>query len=79
MDRRRRSRSTDRRRRRGPGKRAVGESELAKGRQWWAFQPVHELVASHDVKARTKLDHFVLAKLAEKGLTPSPEAGTPER
>ena len=75
----------------GPGKRVVGESELAKGRQWWAFQAVRELptdalramadkstdarlVASHDVKVRTKLDRFVLAKLAEKGLTPSPEA-----
>jgi hypothetical protein len=57
-----------------PGKRVVGESELAKGRQWWAFQPVHELIASHDVNARTKLDRFVLAKLSEKGLTPSPEA-----
>ena len=27
----------------GPGKRVVGESELAKGRQWWAFQSVREL------------------------------------
>ena len=31
-------------------------------------------VSAFDVKARTKLDHFVLATLAEKGLTPSPEA-----
>ena len=64
----------------GPGKRVVGESELAKGRQWWAFQAVRELgiddklVASHEVRVRSKLDRFVLAKLAEKGLTPSPEA-----
>ena len=85
-----------------PGKRVVGESELAKGRQWWAFQGVRELstdalramvdkptdalraaagkavedkpVASHEVRVRSKLDRFVLAKLAEKGLTPSPEA-----
>ena len=74
-----------------PGKRVVGESELAKGRQWWAFQAVRELstdalratagkavedklVPSHEVRVRSKLDRFVLAKLAEKGLTPSPEA-----
>lgn len=69
----------------GPGRRVVGENELAKGRQWWAFQAVRELpapstaegpkpMASHDATVRTKIDHFVLAKLAEKGLTPSPEA-----
>ena len=58
----------------GPGKRVVGESELAKGRQWWAFQPARELPIASHVQARSKLDHFVLAKLAEKRLTPSPEA-----
>ena len=63
----------------GPGKRVVGEAELAKGRTWWAFQPVRELtaiepVASHDAPVRTKIDRFVRAKLAEKGLTPSPDA-----
>jgi cytochrome c553 len=63
----------------GAGKRVVGESELAKGRQWWAFQPVRELpvdrlVASHDVQPRTKIDRFVLATLADKGLRASPEA-----
>jgi hypothetical protein len=62
-----------------PGKRVVGDKELAIGRQWWAFQPVHELpavkpVASPDAKIRTKLDQFVLAKLADTRLTPSPEA-----
>jgi len=59
------------------GRRVVGENELAKGRQWWAFQAVHEWpapVASHDSTIHTRLDHFVLAKLAEKGLMPSPEA-----
>jgi hypothetical protein len=59
------------------GRRVVGENELAKGRQWWAFQAVHEWpapVASHDSTIHTRLDHFVLAKLAEKRLTPSPEA-----
>ena len=75
----------------GPGKRVVGEGELAKGRQWWAFQAVRELptdalramagkgidgklVPSHEGRVRSKLDRFVLAKLADKGLTPSPEA-----
>ena len=61
----------------GSGKRVVGENELAKGRQWWAFQPVRELpppAFAGTEKAGTKLDRFVLAKLAEKGLTPSPEA-----
>ncbi len=92
LDRRRRTRSSNgNRAAAGPGKRVVGESELAKGRQWWAFQAVRELptdalramagkgiddklVASHEVRVRSKLDRFVLAKLAEKGLTPSPEA-----
>jgi hypothetical protein len=64
-----------------PGRRVVGESELAKGRQWWAFQPVHEgpapaftPAASHGTTVRTKLDTFVLAKQAEKGMTSAPEA-----
>ena len=59
----------------GPGRRVVGETELALGRQWWAFQPVREQPALQGTtKAGTKLDHFVLAKLSEKRLTPSPEA-----
>ena len=58
-------------------RRVVDEAELAKGRQWWAFQAVKVLpqpVSAHASTARTKLDHFVYAKLAEKGLTPSPQA-----
>jgi len=58
-------------------RRVVDEAELAKGRQWWAFQAVKVLpqpVSAHAASARTKLDHFVFAKLAEKGLTPSPAA-----
>jgi hypothetical protein len=51
---------------------------LQKGRQWWALQPVRELPAPSYVEGpgatRTKLDHFVLAKLQENGLTPSEEA-----
>ena len=50
---------------------------LEDGRKWWSFQPVHETPAPK-VKDRawvkTKLDAFVLAKLEEKKLTPSPEA-----
>jgi hypothetical protein len=58
-------------------RRVVDEAELVKGRQWWAFQAVKVLpqpVSAHASTARTKLDHFVFAKLAEKGLTPSPQA-----
>ncbi len=47
------------------------------GRKWWAFQPVRE-AAPPKVKdaawAKTKIDAFVLAKLEEKELTPSPSA-----
>jgi hypothetical protein len=59
-------------------RRVVDEAELAKGRRWWAFQAVRVLpqpVSVHASTARTKLDHFVYAKLVEKGLTPSPAAG----
>jgi hypothetical protein len=58
-------------------RRVVDEAEIAKGRQWWAFQAVKVLpqpVSAHASTARTKLDHFVYAKLIEKGLTPSPQA-----
>jgi hypothetical protein len=47
------------------------------GRKWWAFQPVNEKPAP-GVKdaawAKTKIDRFILAKLEEKNLTPSPKA-----
>ena len=50
---------------------------IENGRKWWAFQPVHE-IAPPKVKesawVKTKIDAFVLAKLEEKGLTPSPAA-----
>lgn len=47
------------------------------GRKWWAFQPVHELQAPKATAGdwpRTKIDSFLLAKLQEKGLKPSPRA-----
>ena len=51
--------------------------DLETGRKWWAFQPVKE-VAPPAVKdaawVRRKADRFVLAKLEEAGLKPSPEA-----
>jgi hypothetical protein len=59
-------------------RRVVDEAEIAKGRRWWAFQAVKVLpqppLSSHGASARRKLDHFVLAKLFEKGLAPSPQA-----
>ena len=61
----------------GAKRRVVDEAELAKGRQWWAFQAVKVLpqpVSSHSSKARTKIDYFVYAKLQEKALAPSAEA-----
>lgn len=46
-------------------------------RAWWAFQPVHRS-AVPEVKAKdwvkTPVDAFVLAKLEQKGLAPSPSA-----
>jgi hypothetical protein len=51
--------------------------DFDKGRQWWSFQPVREF-AVPTVKqaswARTKLDRFILAKLEQNKLTPSPQA-----
>ena len=47
------------------------------GRKWWAFQPVHEMPApavKNSAWVKNKIDSFVLAKLEEKGLTPSPDA-----
>src|SRR5262245_1844894 len=47
------------------------------GRKWWAFQPVQETPAPGVRKAawsKTKIDSFLLAKLEEKRLAPSPPA-----
>jgi Protein of unknown function (DUF1549)/Protein of unknown function (DUF1553)/Planctomycete cytochrome C len=47
------------------------------GRKWWSFQPVLESPAPR-IKdaawAKTKIDAFILAKLEDKGMTPSPPA-----
>jgi Protein of unknown function (DUF1553)/Protein of unknown function (DUF1549)/Planctomycete cytochrome C len=50
---------------------------IEEGRKWWAFQPVKEMPApaAKDTSwPQTKIDSFVLAKLEEKGLSPSPKA-----
>ena len=51
---------------------------LEDGRKWWAFQPVAAVAAPKTAAAngwpKTKIDNFVLAKLQEKKLGPSPQA-----
>jgi hypothetical protein len=51
---------------------------LEDGRKWWAFQPVAVVAAPKVASAHgglnNKIDNFVLAKLAEKNLQPSPRA-----
>ncbi len=46
-------------------------------RRWWSLQPLEspEIPAVGENWARNEIDRFVFAKLAEKGLTPSPMAG----
>src|SRR5579863_6900718 len=47
------------------------------GRKWWAFQPVHEIPAPKPADPtwpKTKIDSFVLSKLDQKRLAPSPAA-----
>ncbi len=50
---------------------------IEEGRKWWAFQPVKEIPGPKIKEAAwplTKADSFLLAKLEEKGLKPSPPA-----
>jgi hypothetical protein len=50
---------------------------IEEGRKWWAFQPVRETPApkvKDPAWPETKIDSFVLAKLDEKNLKPSPRA-----
>jgi hypothetical protein len=47
------------------------------GRKWWSFQPVNELPApavKNSAWLQRKIDAFLLARLEEKGLAPSPKA-----
>ena len=51
--------------------------DLDSGRKWWAFQPVKELTppAVHDkLWVQHKIDQFILAKLEQAGMKPSPTA-----
>lgn len=50
---------------------------LEEGRKWWAFQPVAAVAAPKAAAngwPKTKIDSFVLARLQEKTLAPSPQA-----
>ena len=54
----------------GPG------TPIEEGRRWWSFRPLGERVAPKVADAewtRRKIDTFVLARLEENGLRPSPE------
>ena len=47
---------------------------IENGRNWWAFQPVHEMPAPKVADSRwprSKIDFFLLAKLEQKQLKPS--------
>lgn len=49
---------------------------VEEGRKWWAFQPLNPSAppSIQDPWAKTSLDQFILAKLTEKKITPSPAA-----
>ena len=51
---------------------SAGGIDLAKGREFWAFQAprIHKAPASTNPWAKSDLDRFILAKLTEKGLKP---------
>ena len=62
--------------------RAAKGIDFEKGKKWWAFQPVRELdppKVSDPKWARRKIDRFILAKLDENKLRPSPESGPSTR
>ena len=48
--------------------------DFAKGRTWWAFQPVREYAAPNTGWARRKADGFILGELEKNDISPSPEA-----
>lgn len=56
---------------------AVASSVTDKERSFWSFQPLKEVApppVQNKAWPRTPLDHFVVAKLEERGLTPNPPA-----
>jgi len=67
---------------RDSSKASPAEIDLAKARQFWAFQPVKSppvpKVRSSRFKIQNPIDAFVLARLQEKGLQPAPPASKAE-
>lgn len=60
-----------------PATAALRGMPIEEGRKWWAFQPLREHATPKVKNAawpRQKLDSFVLTRLEEKGLAPSPQA-----
>jgi len=60
-----------------PAKASGPGTPIEEGRRWWAFQPLAELPTPDYVRrgwARRKVDAFVIARLEENALEPSPEA-----
>jgi cytochrome c553 len=55
---------------------AVWPAETATATRHWAFQPVVRppVPATIDTRVRNTVDHFILAKLSDKGLSLNPEA-----
>ena len=61
----------------GPSPAPLKGMSIEDGRKWWAFQPVHQMAApavKDSAWPKTKIDFFLLAKLEEKTLKPSPPA-----
>ena len=58
-----------------PPGRVLTDTRIA-DRQWWSLKPLRKPVVPQvgDAWARNEIDHFVMARLGEKGLTPSAEA-----
>jgi hypothetical protein len=60
-----------------PGRAPLKGMPIADGKKWWAFQPVQEMPAppaNGSTWPKTKIDNFILAKLSESRLMPSPVA-----
>ncbi|MBI4657618.1 MAG: DUF1549 domain-containing protein, partial [Verrucomicrobia bacterium] len=54
-----------------------GKQETSSQEHWWSLQPlkkIHPPRVKHEAWPRSAVDYFVLAKLEEKNLQPSPEA-----
>lgn len=61
----------------GPSPAPLKGMSIEDGRKWWAFQPVHQMPApavKDSSWPRTKIDFFLLAKLEDRTLKPSPPA-----